>query len=355
MTNFKANRGSFKRLVRNYRDAIFNLIEKSYIHLINRIQIETNSKFIIIFTERNGRGFKESLAEINFVRSLKRSGFPYKVFKYNNPLWIIDSIVFLSLIIIKKPSQVIYTQRMKHHVFPSNQILSFITSNTNIYQINFWMDSHNRELWKNMIEPGSEFTQLEILNDRPDMENVPLQLQHKTIFHPCPYDLQNSKDVDGTYNSIFFSGSIGGSVELDRRKEYLDFAAINGLKIQGYDPNNPNKIKLNYEDYSHYLSNSLISLNFSWYSGGYAINGRTWETLKVNTLLIENQNPLTEYYLIPDVHYINFLDKFQMVSKIKYFQKNQEEAKSIAWQGYLRSKEIFSNDDFWKRIIRLTR
>ena len=347
---------TLKEYIRPIRDFIFEKVEKILIHLMGACQFrlsQTSTTFILI--ERKGRHGKESMAEINFVRSLRNYHQKFhaknnlRVFYYNNAFWLKDSIIFIFMVIFGNIDRVIYTQRMSHHKFPSQNI-SRLMKNKKINQIYFWMDSNHSTLWDKMIIPNSNYCDYAILFDNPNKRFIPDNFKSKTFFAFTPYEIDNSIIDLNEKQGVFFSGMVNlESVYGKRRFEYLTFLIANNLKIIGWP-------KIDEQDYNSYikkLSTSLISINFSWYHCDDTLNGRSSETLLCKTLLLQSKNRSLKKFLKDGKHYVSFQTKKDLLDKINYFLNNRDEAIEIAQNGFNRYSDIVNNTNFWNFVYSL--
>lgn len=236
---------------------------------------------------------------------------------------------------------------MNHHVFPSKAIVS-LANRQGIKNLFFYMDSHNKALWDNMIIPNTTLSDLIILNDNPLLMNVPNFLKNKTFFFPCPYKINYDVASDESKNGVTFLGSTSGlSISRNRRREFLDYCLNNEIVIKGY----PRKPNIDYKEYINVIQCGLININFSWFNDEDGITGRSFETFLCKSLLIENKNKNLEYFFKPETHYVNFTTKEELVDKIRYYLNHKQEALEIGQQGYKRHQELFPERNFWRFVL----
>lgn len=343
-----------KETIRNFRDKLFLTFERfilSFFNLFNLKFFKCDTTILVV--ERNGRYDKESLAEISFGRSLQKfitTNVPAHnllILRYNNVFWLKDSIKMIALVAFGKVKQIIYTQRMSHHIFPSMRISSFC-KNKQVFQINFWMDSHNQKLWKNMIIPNSKNSDLAVFFDNPNLNFVDKVMFPNSFFSFAPYEIPTPKVSFSSKLGVCFSGRANNlSEHTQKRENHLKFLSFNNIKINGWPKTN----NIDYETYLSVIQHSLIGLNFSWYDSDETVNGRIAEILMCETLLIQSKNATLSKYLYENQHFISFENKYELLDKVKYFLENRLEAFEMAIQGRQRYLEVFNNTAFWKRVF----
>lgn len=83
----------------------------------------------------------------------------------------------------------------------------------------------------------------------------------------------------------------------------------------------------------------------------YMIRGRVWEALWCRTFLLEEDNPVTSMYFEPYVDYVPFTTLRDLVDKIRYYLKNEEERDRIRMQGRARVEKYCNAQIFWENLF----
>jgi len=111
-------------------------------------------------------------------------------------------------------------------------------------------------------------------------------------------------------------------------------------------------VPLSTEQVAEYLRRSKISLNFSYFSPERRlIRGRVWEALNCGSLLLEEDNSSTSYYLEPNKHYIPFNGVEDAAEKIRFYLQNPALLENIAQSGCTVARENYGARIFWERVI----
>jgi len=111
-------------------------------------------------------------------------------------------------------------------------------------------------------------------------------------------------------------------------------------------------VPLSTKEVAEYLRRSKISLNFSYFSPERRlIRGRVWEALNCGSLLLEEDNSSTSYYLEPNKHYVPFNGAEDAAEKIRFYLQNPTLLEQIARSGSTVARENYGMRVFWERVI----
>lgn len=157
------------------------------------------------------------------------------------------------------------------------------------------------------------------------------------------------RDID----VLFIGGTEGYQGE---RKKGLESIAKAGLPITilgGRVNTGGEDKKLSNQEYADALKRSKIVLNWSRsYSGAYFhAKGRAFETTLAGSLLISEEcKPLNDYFR-PNIDYVPFSSSEELVSKIRHYLMNPEDAVKIARSGHQRAVEKYNLLRLWENRI----
>ncbi len=105
-------------------------------------------------------------------------------------------------------------------------------------------------------------------------------------------------------------------------------------------------------EYARILRRSRMVLNFSSRGRNVKImTGRAWQTLQAGTLLLEEENEQTRYYMVPFVHYVPFENAAQLALQIEFFHKNPEFAGTIGQAAAAFCAKHYNSAAIWNRIL----
>jgi hypothetical protein len=110
--------------------------------------------------------------------------------------------------------------------------------------------------------------------------------------------------------------------------------------------------RLSLEEYADILRRSEISLNFSQRTEeGHQLKGRVFETMFSGALLMETENSETKQFFTPDVDYVSFGSKSDMLDKVRYYLEHDAERQRIALSGHLKATREYNHQVFWNRVM----
>jgi spore maturation protein CgeB len=66
---------------------------------------------------------------------------------------------------------------------------------------------------------------------------------------------------------------------------------------------------------------------------------------------MESENSLTKQYFTPDVDYVSFDSKADMLDKVRYYLEHEDERQEIAYNGYRKATTEHNHQVFWNRVM----
>lgn len=151
------------------------------------------------------------------------------------------------------------------------------------------------------------------------------------------------RDID-----IVFSGSYGYGRE--ERQSVMNHLLTNGIKLihggsEGGD-------HFTTEEYADRYKRAKMALSFSVARGVNVVNARPFEAMMCGALLLEQESLELAKLYIPYVDYIPWKDEIDLLTKVKYYLEHDEERKTIANNGYLKTQELYSAKTFWEEVLK---
>lgn len=264
-------------------------------------------------------------------------------------------INFLKKIINTQPDLVILSSysHLKKRYFsqPSSSIMNKIKKKVKIKFIALWWDTCSNNFIEKNIFPVDSFIDLHVINDNPNLitkiNKLSKPLSEKIICKSPSYDPDGlfkpmKKDID-----VSFLGQI--SSYRDYRKEYIDFLKIK--KVKGLFATSERSEQKTHADYAKIMGRSKIGINFSYSTDMHQLKGRVFETLLSGALLLEMANEQTAMLFNEGVEYVEFVNKNDLLDKINYYLKNEEQRLEIAKNGRDKVLNIFNGQHYWDAIL----
>jgi len=147
--------------------------------------------------------------------------------------------------------------------------------------------------------------------------------------------------------------SFVGSVNSNRfplRQAAIDTLRKNGIEV--YQTGGQREKRVTIEEYANIYKRSKIALNFSKNSLFIdQTKARIFEATLCGALLLENENSETKKYFEPMVDYVAFKDFDDLVDKVNYYLRHDDDRTRIAAHGYQKVTEKYNNINFWKSIF----
>lgn len=162
------------------------------------------------------------------------------------------------------------------------------------------------------------------------------------------YDGQE-KDID-----VLFLGTIHSP----ERAEYLKFLEQElksgaGVELNIHIGGGQRQEKLSHEQYAELTRRAKIVINFPFsVAGNDQLKGRVFEATACKCLLMERKNKLTSEYFTPNVEYIEYINKEDLLHRIKTFLENPKEREQISQAGLTRYIQNWSHNKFWESVFK---
>ena len=156
--------------------------------------------------------------------------------------------------------------------------------------------------------------------------------------------------IEKKYDVVF----IGQNFE--NRQEYIEFLIKNGIDIHVFGRGWENSGRISQREMIEKMNQAKIMLNFSSSAGNPHLKypkGRVFEIPATGSfLLTENCDELEDYFTIGKDLDI-FTNKKTLLSKIKYYLKNEVERERIAKNGYERALKDHTYEKRFLNILNL--
>lgn len=153
-------------------------------------------------------------------------------------------------------------------------------------------------------------------------------------------DKKLERDID-----VSFVGSIGN---WQHRAEYIQFLWEHGVSVVTgggleYDT------RLSIDEYSDLINRSKISLNFCLHrtEAFSQIKGRVFEILLCKSCLFEDAGTETAKFLEVNKDFVMYHTKKELLEKVLYYLKHDEEREKIAESGYSKATTLYTAKNLW--------
>ena len=177
-------------------------------------------------------------------------------------------------------------------------------------------------------------------------KSVVESLGYKYLHVPKDPRIFNSDDRVRDIEVIFSGSYSSGRPE---RYEVLKYLIDNGVPLviggsEGVD-------HFTTEEYADRYKRAKIAISFSQARGMNVVNARPFEILHCGAMLLEQESPELAKLYEEGVDYAVWKTKEDLLEKIWYYLKNNEERLSIAESGHKKTVENYSAKTFWNKII----
>ncbi len=217
-----------------------------------------------------------------------------------------------------------------------------------IYLVALWPDT-GPSWGLQTIESLKEHVDLHVSYDNPRSDyhdRYPKIDNHISLWTPEDDSLFHDRD-DKVYDVTFM-----GTLNLYRdRIDYLNIIKDRcPISISG----GQRSAKLSPEQYASVIRKSKIGINFPISQTGvfYQAKGRIFEYTACKSLLMDMENPSTRDFFVPNKDYVEFVSPDDLINKINYYLKHEEERLKIAENGYNTFIQRYSAKIFWDTLIK---
>lgn len=215
-----------------------------------------------------------------------------------------------------------------------------------IYQCVMWPDTGS--MWGvETIKQIGDSVDLNVLWDNPTSDYhasvLPLD-RTECMWVPQDNEMfcdNREKDIDVSFI---------GSDRYPERKAYIEFIKkhCETFVFSG----GQREEKLSTKQYADLIKRSKIGINFAGNpSGFWQCKGRVYEIIASKSMLLESKNPATTKVLSKD-EYVEFSSPEDLLNKIQYYLKNDNDRMRIAQNGYDRYMKDYSSQVFWDKIMK---
>lgn len=161
---------------------------------------------------------------------------------------------------------------------------------------------------------------------------------------------QNENMYYNTENKTIPASFVGSVNNYKDRTVYLNYALKNHVNLVVLGGQRQGR--LTPEQYAGYIRDSQIGINFPGSPSGIdQLKGRVLEIISCGSMLLEKKNEATRRILTPGEDYIEFDGLGDFVKKIEFYEKNPEERKRIAKNGYKKYCDNFTSLKYWEKVL----
>jgi spore maturation protein CgeB len=114
---------------------------------------------------------------------------------------------------------------------------------------------------------------------------------------------------------------------------------------------NNRKEFLSDKEYYKILSESKISINFSYGINCHQTKGRVFDSIFYECLVIEEKNSQITNFFEPGKEIVFFENKEDLLNKILYYLENDFERKSICRNAKKKLLEKYNPKKFWENLL----
>ncbi len=229
---------------------------------------------------------------------------------------------------------------------PSEDMLDWLTcQRPDIKKVFIWEDSNPWDL--DYQKRYDCYIDLNIVLDNPSFGGKPYISDNlKTLTLWTPESQRLYHPVENPTIPVSFIGSL----RYADRAEYIPYVKerIPELVVAG----GQRESNLSTHKYAEAISNSKMTINFASHGMGYQqMKGKVLHAMASRTLLLEQRNPSTARLFVPQIDYIDFSSKDELVWLIKYFLENEKERLEIAQNGYNKFLKNYTAQIFWDKVM----
>jgi len=298
---------------------------------------------VLLITEYYRAGRKEwgvSNTEHNYLGSLECTSFVNVRARYYDRDEYTDGNL-LTECLCNPPNVIVFSETSHSKLNPDYVTLACITRTLKIPIIMLWCDSDKDDIF--MMEGKYPFVSLHALFDHFDPTPY-TKTPHRYLGIFCPQDprwlYQDNRPRD---IPVSFAGSRSNDGD---RRGHIDTIEEAGILV--YTRGGRGEDDLSMQEYTDIYRRSLITLNFSRPD---ALKGRLFEATMCGALLMEPAHTHYYRYYNAGSEVVVYSGKTDLVEKVKYYLEHDNERKTIAEAGYLRSRE-WNNGVFWSTVFR---
>lgn len=142
--------------------------------------------------------------------------------------------------------------------------------------------------------------------------------------------------------------SCAGSIKKDRL-ERINYLIKNNIPV--YYRGGEREEHLSTSKYANIFKQSKITLSFSRAHCSHIINARPFEAMNCGAMVLEEESFETVKLFIPFVDYVPYTSREDLLEKVQYYLKHNEEREIIAENGYKKTSTLYTAKRFWQLLI----
>jgi spore maturation protein CgeB len=129
----------------------------------------------------------------------------------------------------------------------------------------------------------------------------------------------------------------------------MEYLAAQGV-VGHFMTDNRNQ-QVPYGRYSEVMNDSKMSLNFSCSVDCNQLKARVFEVMTAGAMLLESENEQTSRLFSPGKEFVPFESKEDLVEKIRFYLRHENELTAIAGRGYRATRERHGVERFWRSVM----
>lgn len=147
---------------------------------------------------------------------------------------------------------------------------------------------------------------------------------------------------------VVFSGSFGYG--RDERRDVLQYIIDNGINLIA--GGSEGKDHFTTEEYADRYKRAKIAISFSMARGKNVVNARPFEAMTCGAMLLEQKSEELAKLYEEGKDYDVWIDKVDLLNKVRYYLENEEERKQIANNGYAKTQQLYTAKTFWEEVLK---
>lgn len=148
---------------------------------------------------------------------------------------------------------------------------------------------------------------------------------------------------------VSFLGSMDDS-RWPLRREYTDFLKASGVEVVTTGGQRGERLEVS--DYASLMNRSKICLNFCRDAAGFTnLKSRVFEVTACGSMLMEDWNGDTAELFKLGEEFVVFNSKEDLLRKVLYYLRNEDEREQIAYRGWRKTTTIYSAHNQWAYVM----
>ena len=343
----------FKRIseIRNY-----TLNIKRILHIAN-FNHQSKNRLFYSFSNKINLGVKDNnyklykISDRDFIRANRKINDFFGTFSFNREILRVVNKYKIDFIILG------HTQKIFESTF-----IKLREINKNIKIVKLYIDSISPEFF-NFRKIFYDFKYLNKIYISSDVTSFNINYGKKFSFiqYPVHKKIDYLKSFNNTKKNIdiFYATSHGVNRgvlkkgKIDERYDFVNYIASNLKNYKTYFPGFQNVEPIWGKKFYNALYNSNITINYSRGVFKNLYSSDRLSSLIGNGCFVLNEKKNMFYKKFDKSELINFKDKKDLISKVKYYLKNKKLIKKIAKNCYLKYHNLYNSKKIVKKIILL--